>query len=397
MRVGFGVGISYINAPILSGYIDKEEEHEAWLWEDGSYMLWNNNEQVIISYKEEQETMIESIKQAMVLWYDIKRQGCTNENMADNPVLKDLSGNGHDATCYNFAWSGMSGIGGYNWNFNDFMGEDCPHTETTITFKTNEEVSLRRFLNYWTPKVGDIIHGAKIRVTGITGNGYFNFFTQLNSTDNSIIKTITNLVKIEKDGIYEVPDIPITSEWEGCIRDTYIGFNGIENIAKGVIVNIEQLPLYPDAIISDGVDDYAYVEGLPLLIEEKGYTVIAKRKWLSIRNDIQQVLCTKRNAKSFGAFVIEKGTGADFSVFNFNLINRIVLNKHEIVICTSSYYNDTLINKGDIEDNDSLALFEGQSYYNVEHSNIALYSFILFDRDLTSEEINWVKTNLIEQ
>lgn len=53
------------------------------------------------------------IKNNMVLWYDIKRQGATNETMKANPILKDLSGNGHDATCYNFAWSGISGIGSY--------------------------------------------------------------------------------------------------------------------------------------------------------------------------------------------------------------------------------------------------------------------------------------------
>lgn len=47
---------------------------------------------------------------SIILWYDIKRQGATNENMAENPVLRDLSGNGHDATCYNFAWTEQSGI-----------------------------------------------------------------------------------------------------------------------------------------------------------------------------------------------------------------------------------------------------------------------------------------------
>lgn len=51
-----------------------------------------------------------AIKNSMILWYDIQRQGATNENMAINPILKDLSGNGHDATCYNFAWTEESGI-----------------------------------------------------------------------------------------------------------------------------------------------------------------------------------------------------------------------------------------------------------------------------------------------
>lgn len=39
--------------------------------------------------------------------------GLTNEQMAENPVWKDLTGNGHDLQMKNFAWKGMSGVGGY--------------------------------------------------------------------------------------------------------------------------------------------------------------------------------------------------------------------------------------------------------------------------------------------
>ena len=34
----------------------------------------------------------------------------TNEGMAQNPVITDLTGNGHDITCHNFAWTEESGI-----------------------------------------------------------------------------------------------------------------------------------------------------------------------------------------------------------------------------------------------------------------------------------------------
>ena len=61
-----------------------------------------------------------AIKKSMVLWYDISRQGCTNEDMADNPVLKDLTGNGYDATCYNFAWDGTSGISTADIDFTEW-------------------------------------------------------------------------------------------------------------------------------------------------------------------------------------------------------------------------------------------------------------------------------------
>ena len=41
----------------------------------------------------------------------------TNEQMAENPVWKDLTGNGYDLQMKNFAWSGMSGVDGYEYNF----------------------------------------------------------------------------------------------------------------------------------------------------------------------------------------------------------------------------------------------------------------------------------------
>lgn len=39
--------------------------------------------------------------------------GLTNEQMTENRVWKDLTGNGHDLQMKNFAWGGMSGVGGY--------------------------------------------------------------------------------------------------------------------------------------------------------------------------------------------------------------------------------------------------------------------------------------------
>lgn len=48
--------------------------------------------------------------------------GLTNEQMAENPVWKDLTGNGHDLQMKNFAWGGMSGCDGYTQNFNQYAG-----------------------------------------------------------------------------------------------------------------------------------------------------------------------------------------------------------------------------------------------------------------------------------
>lgn len=48
--------------------------------------------------------------EAIVCEYNPIKQGCTNQNMSTDNVLRDLSGNGYNMTCYNFAWNTQSGI-----------------------------------------------------------------------------------------------------------------------------------------------------------------------------------------------------------------------------------------------------------------------------------------------
>ena len=74
-------------------HIGGQAAKELWL---GGRMVW--------------AAMPEAIRQSMVLWYDLRRQGATNQSMAADPRLLDLSGNGHHATCQGFAWTEASGV-----------------------------------------------------------------------------------------------------------------------------------------------------------------------------------------------------------------------------------------------------------------------------------------------
>lgn len=62
--------------------------------------------------------------------------GLTNEQMAANPVWVDKTGNGHDLQMKNFAWGGMSGVGGYEMNFNLWTKDDpIPYAPPMEIFK----------------------------------------------------------------------------------------------------------------------------------------------------------------------------------------------------------------------------------------------------------------------
>ena len=66
----------------------------------------------------------------------------------------------------------------------------------------------------------------------------------------------------------------------------------------------------------------------------------------------------------------------------------------DVIYQTSKLCNGSPIQVGDKEDTDQMAFFSinsGTTWY----TKAALYSFLLFDRDLTEQEIEWVKTNLM--
>ena len=324
------------------------------------------------------------IKEAMVLWYDIARQGCTNENMAKNPVLRDLSGNGHDATCYNFGWSGMSGIGGYQYSFTPaiaFNGNVEYNVDNTKVVITNTGTGTFGFWQTPIPSQ-EVSHSYKIRVTGITGSGL-----SLSSNLNGMI-----FDQISEDGEYIIP------EWfNSTERIQYPGLRFTEDYNnQSCNITIELLPEYPNALVSDGVDDYCLVEGLPLLNKEDGYTVIAKRKWLE--HSLGSGFVSKRTetAKATGAFVFEVNTitGTQYvKSFDTDLFTAIETN--DVSYLTSTSYNGNQVNKGNAEDTDRLVIFSANAVNISYFSKVALYSLLLFNRDLTLEEIKWVKRNLM--
>lgn len=325
------------------------------------------------------------IKEAMVLWYDIARQGCTNENMAKNPVLRDLSGNGHDATCYNFAWSGMSGIGGYADSYIKprWIIENKRVTATKTEAKINVTGILSTVVSIYYQSNKDeqahLIPSYKIKVIGLTDGQSITY----RDSDNTVTFQISN------DGEYTLPEINFAAEGK------YYGFV-FNKLQDSCNITIEQLPLYPHALVSDGVDDYCLVEGLPLLNKEDGYTVIAKRKWLE--HSLGSGFVSKRTetAKATGAFVFEVNTitGTQYvKSFDTDLFTAIETN--DVSYLTSTSYNGNQVNKGNAEDTDRLVIFSANAVNISYFSKVALYSLLLFNRDLTLEEIKWVKRNLM--
>ena len=332
----------------------------------------------------------QSIRDAMILWYDLKRQGATNESMAENPVLRDLSGNGHDATCYNFAWSGMSGVGGYadsyikpHWYIEN-KRVTATKTEAKINVTSVLELQIAVYYQSNASTQAHLVPSYKIKVIGLTDGQSITY----RDSDNTVTFMISN------DGEYTLPEINFAAAGK------FYGFE-FNKLQDSCNITIEQLPLYPNAIVSDGVDDYCLVEGLPLLNKEDGYTVIANRKWLDEDNEGSTAFASKATTANGleGAFMLEYkdsyGTRKATRSFSAATIME-EFEKNDITYQSSSSYNGREIIAGGSIDNSDMALFRFCSNDDSYYGAFALYSLLLFNRDLSTDEIEWVKTNLIE-
>ena len=343
-----------------------------------------------------------AIKNSMVLWYDIARQGATNESMAENPILKDLSGNGHDATCYNFAWEGMSGIGGFVFADSDFFTySDKPVTVSNhiITLnKCNYVESLiynpDKYTDANTERIVVNRPAFKIKVSGVGENEYIrihgSLFNGSKWREQNIISNVGN-------GMTDIPAINQTYNRVGTesnnliYQDFIITLRSTDNSESPSesVITIEILPQYPNALVSDGIDDYAYVEGLPILTD---YTVIAKRIWLS--SQMIHTFASKSEIAGQGAFIFEI-SDLNAEVYSYGTPNSADIVSDIISYQTTNEYNGKKINKGSNRDTDKLWISKLRNN-NTYIGSFAIYSFLLFNRTLTAEEIEWVKANLIK-
>ena len=293
--------------------------------------------------------------------------GLTNEQMAENPVWKDLTGNGHDLQMKNFAWKGMSGVGGY--------GDE--------NYQTFYKFTLDDYLFIATPP-GVKHMNFTFRVTGLQpGNKLTLAFF---GTTNTVYSTWN------KDGIYTV-DADIVEAG----KPTYF-YNGY-GATRGEFT-IEILPLYPGALVFDGVDDYGTCDNFPILTKEKGYTVVALRQWISMGEGLYGLVSNVKNWFNDGAFVLEyNSNNATNKLVNrpvsFGNVNIEMDLPNNFTYQTSKSYKGVPITTGSFKGTNSL--FVGKLNNIIGNcSNVAIWELVFLDHDATEEELTKIKDYFIK-
>lgn len=306
-------------------------------------------------------------------------KGKTNDD-EDRAILKDLTGNGHDITLNGFAFSGMSGYGGYNYRFNKTLNYIPPErldvvvsaTKISGLFKKLDETPKQWFGKiYGVDSFCDKEY--KIKVSGLQESESLQYAYYVGNVG-------VEYVDIHEDGIYTIP----ASTYEG------IPSKGWAQFIKYIItedrnLTIEIIPEYLDALVFDGVDDYGQsIDRIKALTK---YTIILKRKIIKATNGgcvlYKGDLRYDDSTENFGVEFTDNKYWYYYSGLLGN--NKITPYQEDIIYAKEKSYNGQQMNSNldNVADNPIVISTVNKTGF----INMAFYSAYLFDRSLDEQEI----------
>lgn len=314
--------------------------------------------------------------------------GLTNEMMAamDDPRIEDADHKGRFLSFKNFAWKGMSGVGGYVGDFSKWVN-NRDTTEIGIT-KSNSKVIIDVKVSQGSGKnivfisksnLG-ISNNVTIKITSTYPEGVMKF---ANSASNKYLKLPSN-------GIITLQDNP---EYTSNEMHLHLASADLGQIT------IEQLPLYPGALVFDGVDDYGVCENFPILTKEKGYTVVALRQWITRGERALGLVSNVKNWLNNGAFLLEyRNIQADHlnKPISFGAIGSEMDLPHILTYQTSKSYNGVSITTGNFEGTDVLHVGKLAPTNVGTCINAAIWELVFLDHDATEEELTKIKDYFVK-
>lgn len=312
----------------------------------------------------------------------------TNEILKANPYLQDFSGNNRPLKLNNFLFAAMSGVGGYEYNWLDsalfityLSGArgDGTITDNTITInnvKVNSGVIETR-VNSPSKKY-------KVRVTGITSNETLRYVVY---GDTSLGELATIIFDMKKDGEYELPASTYSATYNMKWQVIAASYPHTCNIT------IEQIPAYPNALVTDGVDDYGQVQnlqqGVKVLFVTINPFIDGKLIYDQRLNTTEPWLFAVFNDKGSIAYNSRNSNGKTYidGTLNESTIVSALLNKKQII---------TIVNNDVTGDKTKTPVFFSNTDHDSGWISSAFYNSIGFDSVPTQQTDGFTEQDLID-
>lgn len=298
----------------------------------------------------------------------------TNEILKANPYLQDHSGNNRPLKLNNFMFAAMSGVGGY-----DIASINILPDRANVTVTDNRIIHITKKLST-TDNMVNIVPASsnpthKFKVTGLSDGRQVSLVNR-----NGGFYTFDN-------GEHEV-----TLTYPEGTTSLYNAIGVTGNIGD-MDVTIEFLPKYPNALVTDGVDDYGQVQnlqqGVKVLFTTINPFVDGKFIYDQRLNATEPWLFAVFNDKGSIAYNSRNSNGKTYidGTLNESTIVSSLLNKKQII---------TIVNNDVTGDKTKTPVFFSNTDHNSGWISSAFYNSFGFDSVPTKQNDGFTEQDLID-
>lgn len=298
----------------------------------------------------------------------------TNEILKANPYLQDFSGNNRPLKLNNFLFAGMSGVGGYDIASTNIIPDRANVTVTdNIIIHITKKLSTTDNMVNIVPANSNPTH--KFKVTGLSDGRQVSLVNR-----NGGFYTFDN-------GEHEV-----TLTYPEGTTSLYNAI-GVTGSTGDMDVTIEFIPRYPNALVTDGVDDYGQIQnlqhGVKVLFTTINPFVDGKFIYDQRLNTTEPWLFAVFNDKGSIAYNSRNSNGKTYidGTLNESTIVSALLNKKQII---------TIVNNDVTGDKTKTPIFFSNTDHNSGWISSAFYNSIGFDSVPTKQNDGFTEQDLID-
>lgn len=309
----------------------------------------------------------------------------TNEILKTNPYLQDHSGNNRPLKLNNFLFAAMSGVGGYDISSTNILPDraNVTVTDNRIIHITKKLSTTNNMVNI-VPANSNPTH--KFKITGLSDGRQVSLVNR-----NGGFYTFDN-------GEHEV-----TLTYPEGTTSLYNTI-GVTGDIGDMDVTIEFLPKYPNALVTDGADDYGVVENFKSL---QNYMMFFQCAIIR-PNAVNGMFSTTPIESSTPGWMLLQGQSANSVRFgnsrykNFEFtssvedkISYVLSANNELMTCYVGEEKATLAGTYG-QTGTNMSLFLSDSNSKTRFGSMAFYKSILFDSVPTKETDGFTEQDLID-
>lgn len=324
--------------------------------------------------------------------------GKTNSD-ADRDTIQQrgVAVGNYDLTNYNHAYDKMSGYGGYSLGRFDKSWSSSNNTSVIVVSRNPYDITLKKLgensdWEFNTTELKIISNPVSVKFKSDKNIRFtcdYHYYTVGGNSEGAPLGITSKDLIANEDTIITIS--PISQEnidkYNIDINRGYylIYFQLSPTPAVNEEVTIEMLPLYPNGLVYDGVDDYSENTSIPAFTD---YTYIFKRTILNIPSNGATLLKGSHKTNG-GAFIADYGNKWQFNFGQYNTIQSI---PDGINWQTSSSFNGTSINRGTNTDDEGITV----SRFSNGYTQMVFYKLMLYPRTTDMLTINMIKNMMAE-